>query len=212
MNHSKSFAPGQRAADQVCVRPKRFVFLDKKSGARRFAVRPAENGGMPLDEAASLIAIHCLARQQSPRDFHVMVEADEDLFEGLLLRATKLIRTFSGCRAPHPLSRRQRDVMNCVRRNLSNKEIGSELNISERTVKFHVSALLEKFGVRNRVELMFKAAEVDSTERLLPSYHRPRAAARIGIARPTVHRVEHAITHPAQTAAPLAAMRQSASR
>jgi two-component system, NarL family, response regulator DesR len=38
--------------------------------------------------------------------------------------------------------------------NLVNKEIGSRLNISERTVKFHVSHILSKFGVRRRADLI----------------------------------------------------------
>src|SRR5258706_612282 len=38
--------------------------------------------------------------------------------------------------------------------NLSNKEIASKLNIAERTVKFHVSNLLNKFGVRRRADLI----------------------------------------------------------
>ncbi len=52
------------------------------------------------------------------------------------------------------LSRREREVVNALLENLSNKEIGSRLNISERTVKFHVSKLLEKFGVRRRADLI----------------------------------------------------------
>jgi two-component system, NarL family, nitrate/nitrite response regulator NarL len=36
----------------------------------------------------------------------------------------------------------------------TNKEIASTLNISERTVKFHVSNILQKFGVANRRQLI----------------------------------------------------------
>ncbi len=52
-----------------------------------------------------------------------------------------------------PLSRRQQEILERIARNLSNKEIAHELNISERTVKFHVSNLLRKFRVRGRMEL-----------------------------------------------------------
>lgn len=36
----------------------------------------------------------------------------------------------------------------------ANKEIASQLNISERTVKFHVSNFLAKHGVRRRADLI----------------------------------------------------------
>jgi DNA-binding NarL/FixJ family response regulator len=52
------------------------------------------------------------------------------------------------------LSRREREVLDSLLENVSNKEIASKLNISERTVKFHVSKLLSKFGVRRRADLI----------------------------------------------------------
>jgi DNA-binding CsgD family transcriptional regulator len=55
------------------------------------------------------------------------------------------------------LSPREREVLEWLLRNLSNKEIGARLNVSERTVKYHVSALLAKFNVRDRVSLMREA-------------------------------------------------------
>jgi DNA-binding NarL/FixJ family response regulator len=55
------------------------------------------------------------------------------------------------------LSRREKEVIQALLENLSNKEIGSRLNISERTVKFHVSNLLRKFGVGRRADLIVMA-------------------------------------------------------
>jgi DNA-binding NarL/FixJ family response regulator len=66
---------------------------------------------------------------------------------------------------PGTLSRREREVLESLLRNLSNKEIASQLNISERTVKFHVSNLLAKHGVRRRADLIvmrFQEAQVPS--------------------------------------------------
>jgi DNA-binding NarL/FixJ family response regulator len=55
----------------------------------------------------------------------------------------------------HPeISRRERDVLDLLLDNLSNKEIATRLFVSERTVKFHVSNLLGKFGVRRRADLI----------------------------------------------------------
>jgi DNA-binding NarL/FixJ family response regulator len=55
------------------------------------------------------------------------------------------------------LSRREVDVLDALLQNLSNKEIGSRLNISERTVKFHVSNLLAKFSVQRRADLIVRS-------------------------------------------------------
>jgi DNA-binding NarL/FixJ family response regulator len=52
------------------------------------------------------------------------------------------------------LSRREQEVLTSLLENLANKEVADRLNISERTVKFHVSNLLAKFGVRRRADLI----------------------------------------------------------
>jgi len=52
------------------------------------------------------------------------------------------------------LSQREQEVLDALLGSLVNKEIGSRLNISERTVKFHVSNILSKFGVRRRADLI----------------------------------------------------------
>jgi len=52
------------------------------------------------------------------------------------------------------LSRREQEVLESLLVNLANKEIAAKLNIAERTVKFHVSNLLAKFGVRRRADLI----------------------------------------------------------
>jgi DNA-binding NarL/FixJ family response regulator len=52
------------------------------------------------------------------------------------------------------LTPREREVLECLLANLSNKEIARKLNITERTAKFHVSNLLAKFEVRRRVDLV----------------------------------------------------------
>lgn len=56
--------------------------------------------------------------------------------------------------SPAELSRREQEVLNGLLENLANKEVADRLHISERTVKFHVSNLLSKFGVRRRADLI----------------------------------------------------------
>jgi DNA-binding CsgD family transcriptional regulator len=97
-------------------------------------------------------------------DFSVMVAVGEDLVDGWVGRATQLIGSCTGMKPPVPLSRRQDEVLNAAAQNLSNKEIAGRLNVSVRTVKFHVSALLEKFDVHGRVDLMLEATALFSPE------------------------------------------------
>lgn len=52
------------------------------------------------------------------------------------------------------LSRRELEVHELLMQNLSNKEIAARLHMSERTVKFHVSNLLGKHGVKRRADLI----------------------------------------------------------
>lgn len=52
------------------------------------------------------------------------------------------------------LTARERDVMGMVTKGLANKQIAGALNISARTVKFHVSNILRKGKVKNRRDLV----------------------------------------------------------
>ncbi len=49
---------------------------------------------------------------------------------------------------------REREVLETLLENLSNKQIADKLHISERTVKFHVSNLLAKFQLKHRQDLI----------------------------------------------------------
>jgi len=50
------------------------------------------------------------------------------------------------------LTLREEQMLDCVTRGLSNKEIARQLALSEKTVKHYVSGLFDKLEVRNRVE------------------------------------------------------------
>ena len=75
----------------------------------------------------------------------------------------RVIKQFTRTARPAPpkeleeLSERERDVFRLIARGLSNAEIGKELYISETTVKTHVTHILQKLDLRDRVQAVVLA-------------------------------------------------------
>jgi DNA-binding CsgD family transcriptional regulator len=130
-----------------------FVLCERSSGAVRFRVEAEPDGSMPVEKIAGLLAVHCLVRGQAPEDYELMVIPRESLLEAAAERAQELLAAGRALGAGVKVSRREQEVLDCILQSLSNKEIAGKLNVAERTVKFHVSSLLAKFGVTDRVAL-----------------------------------------------------------
>jgi DNA-binding NarL/FixJ family response regulator len=75
----------------------------------------------------------------------------------------RVIRKFAGLQRPEApkeleeLSEREREVFRLMSNGLSNAEIGNELYISETTVKTHVTHILQKLNLRDRVQAVVLA-------------------------------------------------------
>jgi DNA-binding CsgD family transcriptional regulator len=137
-----------------------FFFYEKHTGMPQFHVQAGPDGQLPSEHAAALLAMHCLVRGQTPGDYAVMVEVRGNLLGGITEKAEQLLHAGRAVNAGVKLTRREEEVLRGILRSQANKEIASALNLSERTIKFHVSSLLAKFRVRGRMELVREASRV----------------------------------------------------
>ena len=88
-------------------------------------------------------------------DLRIAPSITRRLVERRLDRGTDAART----RVLERLTEREADVLRRVATGLTNSEIAGELFLSESTVKTHVSRLLQKLTVRDRVQLVILAYE-----------------------------------------------------
>ncbi|MDK9332092.1 Two-component system response regulator [Propionibacterium freudenreichii] len=98
------------------------------------AVRAVANGDALLSPSVTLRVIRAMAQGHAPRE--VTPGADAELAR---------------------LTDREVEVLRALARGLSNAEITAELFVSEATVKTHVSNVLSKLGLRDRVQAVAHA-------------------------------------------------------
>lgn len=170
----RSAAPHSPTQSKPSAATNVYLFYERSTGTAHFHVDAGPAGELPVDHAAGLLAMHCMVRGQSPEDYLVMVPASPGSLQGLAEKAQALLQAGLSAKSSVRLTRREEEVLDGILRSLANKEIAGELNLSERTVKFHVSSLLAKFKVRGRLELMREASR-HSLNSIAPAVDAPPA-------------------------------------
>ncbi len=124
--------------------PPILLLTDDPQPAQTLAAQPQAWGLLPLNA--------------SEEELHAAIRA---LSEGLCVGALTLLKNFwrptthpfaENLPETQPLSARELEVLQKMARGLANKQIAVALNLSEHTVKFHLSAIYAKLGVASRTE------------------------------------------------------------
>ena len=74
--------------------------------------------------------------------------------------AARLMQVLSGPESPQPLTEREFEVLRLLAQGQSNKQIASQLHITEKTAKVHVSNILGKLGVQSRTQAALYAIRI----------------------------------------------------
>jgi DNA-binding NarL/FixJ family response regulator len=156
-------APRQRQATGTLLGS----IFDHNSAARLLVIgdnlNEAENYTLLLQGMKGILN-YAEAREQLPRALRRVASGGFWVPRHVLSRFVDFILNTSQWQhmrgnSPGELSRREQEVLVGLREKLANKEVADRLHISERTVKFHVSNLFAKFGVRRRADLILHCCQ-----------------------------------------------------
>jgi DNA-binding NarL/FixJ family response regulator len=117
-----------------------YLLRDASAAVMVTAIRAAHHGSVVLDPQIAVTLVESTRASDSAGAF------DDDSTPG----AQDLIE---------PLSDRELDVLRLLTHGLANKQIATELFITEHTVKFHIRAILGKLGAANRTEAVTLALQ-----------------------------------------------------
>jgi len=62
------------------------------------------------------------------------------------------------------LTKREREIFEFLTQNMTTKEIATTLNISEKTVRNHVSNVMQKLGVSSRIQAVLELIKLNELE------------------------------------------------
>ena len=128
---------GQRFPTTACI----LISGDEQEGMAPRAVAAGASGFIPKSFTAE-----------------EMVSAINHVLEGNIFVPERPISTTAPTSAPTgSLTLRQLEVITMLGRGFSNKEIARALDVAERTVKAHVSAVFEALNVKNRTQAVLVA-------------------------------------------------------
>ena len=173
-NGEEAVAEARRLRPQVILMDLRLPGLDGVAATRAILAEQPETAVVALTgsdvEGEVLAAVEAgalgyLAKTSPREDFleaiRRVAQGDAWLPTRLTRRLLKRMRQRPEPEPVEPLTERESEVLALLARGWSNRRISAELSISEATVRTHVSHILGKLGVSNRVEAALHAQRLD---------------------------------------------------
>lgn len=127
-----------------------YLVDESKTGSKpgNLLVIPLRDGSLPIEPDKNLT----LSIEAGLKDLYCIIRrAGNDIYKNT-----------AGCKIAYPLNdfscltSREREIFSLMASGLSNHQIGQQLFITERTVKYHVSNILRKLNASSRTEAAIK--------------------------------------------------------
>jgi DNA-binding NarL/FixJ family response regulator len=132
------------------------VQLRKELPASRIVVLSNYGGSEDIYRAVRSGAMAYLTKDASGEQ---LVDAIQQVHRGLRYFPHFTLDRLAERMPAVDLTPREMEVLDCITRGYSNREIAEELHIAEKTVRIHVSSLLDKMGARDRTQATIYALQ-----------------------------------------------------
>ncbi|MBM6382861.1 MAG: response regulator transcription factor [Paenibacillus sp.] len=157
-----SFSDQDHVIPAVRAGVKGYLMKDIEPGDLAVAIRNVHAGQAQLHPAAAGQLMHVMASSDIQLEAQDTVRTDSTAY-GKVQDYEKLKQPPLQMEETSPsldaLTRREQEVLALIAQGLSNKEIAVQLVITEKTVKTHVSHLLDKLGLADRTQAAIHAVK-----------------------------------------------------
>jgi DNA-binding NarL/FixJ family response regulator len=130
--------------------------LNNESASARIVVLSNYQGSEDIYRAIRAGASAYLTKDASGDE---VINAIENVYRGQRYFSKIALDRLAERMPAFELTPRETEVLACITDGLSNREIAERLTIAEKTVRIHVSSLLEKMGVRDRTQATILALQ-----------------------------------------------------
>jgi len=130
--------------------------IRKEDEAAHIVVLSNYDGSEDVHRALEAGAIAYLTKDASAEE---LVQAMESATRGKRYLPAALAQLLEGRHPADALTTREREVLELLAQGMSNQDIGTTLGIAEKTVRIHMTHILEKLAVTDRTQAVIKSVQ-----------------------------------------------------